>query len=954
MKLPLSVRLILASTLRCPAARNSVVALFTVFMIVIMSTRLRAQSPPIVLAGPISLPTSLSGQKIQLNFQPDATTGVRLDSLIHFEGGAFTFVNDPIGVGKDGRLWEVRGSFASSPPNTFVVSPSSILTASAFTAYNSLGPNGQPARAFVWDPVPINGSNALRVVLQVYLGMTDNVSHWRCQVTRVPPPPGGPPGTLPSSIDEIDFPIVYFNPPIVPVAGETLLNAQKRARLLIPENVLITLPSSNLPLQYFLAVGNSAGLDIFYNHPDGANGGSSGQTLQFAALYVADPAAGSGFRKMLYMGSEDTTGYYKTFRYTSVKQGGGTVLRFGWRATSFPPYATIAGVPSQFSNEFLSPYPVTLGALLAKDDAFWYDACLYYRSFVDSSGMAGPKLSVNTNLGKSKGPAIIAFHNQLQPLKSGIALYQRFLDITRAWQVGLTNPYTNANDTFMHWQAYLTGGVATANPDYPVPNSIDSGVTPVLAAARSLGIYTEAYTIPGIMDKSSNWFTMGVFPPIIEGFDKYGQPNGGSGVADIDLGVPLAHTWFTDNVISPLIGTNIGFSGVYLDILSGSGTELSYDPPGLPPQHIANGGNYYEQGKVALIDYTRSRLQSLSPFAPPGGTDPNVIITSEAAEEYLTSHFDFVGHGYDWMPGHMTLAEDLNLGPSGAPPITTDWSAPLWNTVYHEWQPDTPLGVPFSSLGLATNPTFWDPITGFQYGMTAQEWTNLFCYCHSCMFINGARSSLLTEIIDTDWPMVSLNAGGNLTVNPLVDPNQTGLTIMSMLATLYQSIAPSFAGPWLLSGKMLRPLHVSYTSSEVEQTVNPTSACLKGNPQYPVYYFPGVEVSAAAHFAYGPQSFSVSKVLHSAWKDSQGNVAIILVNWTGSAASWAGTFDPTLFEFPAGVPRTIGEISINGGSTTFATVTGPITIHANKGTSAGGNVYIGKTPPRTVRVLIIQ
>src|ERR1043165_6243567 len=100
-----------AATLRDRAWKESEMRRFAPSVLVallIVIAESRAQTtppPPIPLGPPLTLPATLSGTNIDLNFAANSTVGVRLTNLVHHEGGNFTFVNDPAGVGRDWRLW---------------------------------------------------------------------------------------------------------------------------------------------------------------------------------------------------------------------------------------------------------------------------------------------------------------------------------------------------------------------------------------------------------------------------------------------------------------------------------------------------------------------------------------------------------------------------------------------------------------------------------------------------------------------------------------------------------------------------------------------------------------------------------------------------------------------------------------------------------------------------------
>src|SRR5207253_2439179 len=95
-----------------------------------------------------------------------------------------------------------------------------------------------------------------------------------------------------------------------------------------------------------------------------------------------------GYRRMVYLGSEDNSGYRKGFLHGAAPiLSGGSVVdgRYHWEHIYYAPYT-----PTKLTNTFTSPYPAVVGALRAQSDAYWYDAASRYRTWVEgSSGMSG-------------------------------------------------------------------------------------------------------------------------------------------------------------------------------------------------------------------------------------------------------------------------------------------------------------------------------------------------------------------------------------------------------------------------------------------------------------------------------------------------------------------------------------------------------------------------------------
>ena len=242
----------------------------------------------------LDFPATLSGNKISLVFDEDPETFVRLVKIIHHEGGDFDFVNNPDVPDYPG-LWEIRGEYMDQ--SSYDVGPSS---AAGFEAYQFVVPPGEVGFHFKWNDVVFETAppyNKVTVEAFVSLGDDDQVSRWKARITR------DPTSANTASIDEFDCPVVCLKGPVAPKDGETHHDAQWRARFLVPAASMMFFLAPNLPMGMHLKEG---GQSYHLRHLSGFH------TMQFSALYYADPQHAAGFRRMVYVGTEDIDGYYIT------------------------------------------------------------------------------------------------------------------------------------------------------------------------------------------------------------------------------------------------------------------------------------------------------------------------------------------------------------------------------------------------------------------------------------------------------------------------------------------------------------------------------------------------------------------------------------------------------------------------------------------------------------------
>ncbi|MEQ8767248.1 MAG: hypothetical protein RL885_25280 [Planctomycetota bacterium] len=899
-------------------------------------------------------PITLQNDSLMVSFEADPEFGVRLSGLAIRGKDALRFENDPIGPDADARLWEARLTDLEGRQQT--LHPGD---AQSFESTRAEGPLGEPAWRFTWRSVRREGSDSLDVTVLAWIDSQEPLCRFSAIVDRTE----GSSAT--ASLDELDLPIVTIRPPGRLRAGETLVEAQMRTRLLLPSLLVDERdPSPNLPLYFWLhPIGGGAARDVSLQHP------GPRQLLQFAALSDLDPQSPS-FRHLVYFGTEDATGHLKRFRHRALITDG-EEPRYQWRATYVPPFANRrTGEFDQYGNTFETPYPAVVGALESPTDATWYEAASIYRRFVERSGMAGMKLEDNPRFGESIGASLYSIMVQSQPTLEPPEIYDEFVDRAFTLRRALETEALGEPATFMQWQNYFDQASPVGNPGCPLSDVVDHGVLEAIARAKQLGIRVAPYLRPSELSRCTCWYQE--LDPAAEAFDRDGDPlpppsneeDCPDGTAALDYGHPDAVRFFAGRLARTLV-RQFGFSGLYIDVLSGMGSRLTYDPPGLPRAHLPHGGDYFQRGKVASIEALRAMLRLEC------DGDPHTFLIGEATEEYLAGTFDAMGWGPGWLPGHLNRAERALLEAieqsegidlpelSDVSVHGTDWSPPLWNVVYHEWSPAQAPGMPWTTVGLANGeyyPATYETPDGPRdfKGLSQEQWVDLLCFVPAQLSIVGSKPSVLVEDVAFQSPMIELDENGRLVVDPTRDPGAYGLEILAFVQKLQESLHRPFAGRFLLYGRSLRPLPEVLPA---DTAINPTFACRQtwdghANVTYPFQERP-IPSQPPEKKTIGAAPYPVSRVLHSVWRSPEGQLGLVLINWSRQEASWSGRFRPEWYGLSADEAFHIEEVSLEGDTVDLGEHLGERLLIAG-GTSDGSVIDLGEMPPHTVRVFVIS
>jgi hypothetical protein len=210
---------------------------------------------------------------------------------------------------------------------------------------------------------------------------------------------------------------------------------------------------------------------------------------------------------------------------------------------------------------------------------------------------------------------------------------------------------------------------------------------------------------------------------------------------------------------------------------------------------------------------------------------------------------------------------------------------PMWDAIYHEYQPTLALNLLHSTDWLASRGgPLPDPL-----------FLELALYSHMVDFVTG--SNPLSFLVATEGETGAIPGFGEMLFQVdsqggllPTDPLGTGLTLTRRLQDLQRARQESTGGPWLLRGRMERPL----------QPVRITTA------YHPLSYLVFVAAHPEAPFLsyprniYDPALYTLFPALatyHSLWSapadpDHRDARLLVLVNWTGQPADYALRFDP--------------------------------------------------------------
>jgi hypothetical protein len=477
-------------------------------------------------------------------------------------------------------------------------------------------------------------------------------------------------------------------------------------------------------------------------------------------------------------------------------------------------------------------------------------------------------------------------------------------------------------------------------PDLPLEESVDPAIPPTLEIAAREGVYASVYTVPYAVPFLHNPGLAERVPLDVRGYARDGTrapstillPDAPAFSATepdeyvIDYGSPAAQRWMLDTVYGPLI-RDFGLRGAHTDVFSGVGAQVFYDPPApIPPSHVAHGGDYYMQGKRALVANIREFWKA---YAQEHQLDPKAFfLAGEGIEEFIGDKYDWVIAGYNYHANHLMFAEDevlrwittagVEVTPpdayAGVPLVSRNMSPPLWNMVHHEWAPAQHWAMSWNSVALSTN-TYYPrkhvvPEEPDYTGIPPDHFVDLHAFFWATLLHEGARPTTFLYYRHLHAPLWALDDAGNPTIDLKIDPELAGAALREFFVLLHDAISEGPLRAFILYGRMERSLAVRYDGQGAALKLSNPAFYVFGQKdiaEFPVPYgLPGRFVAPAhllvtapypvyqfLHTSYqsGFLDFPVPQVLHSVWSDVSRRVAVLLVNWSGIEAQFGGKLD---------------------------------------------------------------
>lgn len=881
----------------------------------------------------LTLPAVLENASIALTFTDDATVGVTLTEIL--DKGGLTFAWTPtlddtgFNAELDGKMW--KATLTASDGTAMTVGPADALTFRAFDASDLFGADSY---LFVWTDIFDAQGNSYWFAALWQITAADTMARARCWMGRC--------NGRGASINTIWFPYMVIKGPCPNVV--THIDGQKNARVLAPTTYMPSCPTFGDNTMLWLWA--FAGATMTANHPNGSvpPAALTSQHMQFMAISALNSADAASYLRSLYVQTTDTAGYRKQFQYTGLNYTGDE----GWLLFApihWPRFAQeLSGSDrlkfDEGGNEYGMPYDVRVGAYTALSQATWWDACERYRDWVDSA-MGFTAIGSNPNYTSLvKLPSLLSSYGNAFNVAAvtGPTYWDKLLTRQLDWHAAMVNDFVSLSDaaSVIHSQYVLKTPNATGTADIPVADAVMNGFQDLIVAGRAAGVGLSLFIAMGYaLNGQVRTARLGGLGTALQ---RDGTPE--TSVAKTVLfAEQTGRDWVVDELVASYVQP-FDLAALYGDLLSGNGNILNYWQPGLNELQAASpshGGNGHSLGKGEIV----TRIKQL-----PGQSK---AVFTEYPEETLIGYTDLCLEGYNWLPGQMSMSEDaIGLGGATAnsPLQGRDWHPPVFQAVYHEYQPSTRYGMALSNAVLATH-AFHAPASG----LTSDQMRDLFAFTWAGIWVSGMRLFLQAFLYaNHDFPLWFRDASGALDVDPVIDPDDVGLDLAQFWQDLYAALAVDY-GSFLISGRMLRPLTIDYGGGIAAQN-NPIEPTLDTNNNHatgyglsttPFFYDP----NAVPWNAFAFETFDVPQVLHSVWELGVGEIAVAIVNWSNvDVPDWLATVDPTLYGGFTNwevFRRQLGDVDVSlaTGSGTFTVGTVGLT----------PDVDIGALPERSVAIL---
>ncbi|MCB9882969.1 MAG: hypothetical protein H6834_14380 [Planctomycetes bacterium] len=688
-----------------------------------------------------------------------------------------------------------------------------------------------------------------------------------------------------------------------------------------------------------------------------APGTSGRQTFQFSNLrfypYPGVPSTSPLAQEILWMGSTDTEGYFKTYNLESVAEAlpiPHAAIR--WSVGHFAPMDP--DPRAFFTPPQIQPYSVVLGLKPYQGPEWWFDVVEPYRDWVKRYRMVdlgpierNPIFQTSSWDENAIYQGTVSYFMQNLPASAwppGFA--QDHLDAS----VQLAKDYKAAFDAPMNLQWQFTGEqpieTTTANTP-PVFAGLRDAIARVHNEIVDAAVaYYQRFDLP--VDEpapeidAERRYDYGVYD--LQGNLKVRPKNG---YPQTNFGSDEARDILMERTTIPF-ARDIGASGAYIDVLSGTGPTMSYGNWTAETKynaHYPGGGAYWERGKRTYLARVQSALRSFQPNRP-------VFAISESVEETLAGWVDGMGQQVLRTPfvDHRLFLPPLPLG-TAEMELDVPLMPPLWNSIYHEYQPTAALTM--------LHTVDWLISTGGVY--TDDQFLELALYTHMMEFITG--NNPFTFLVTTEGAtgvipgfgqsLFSVDSTGNLQPN---DPGGAGLVFIQKMQELWRARGAAVCGPWMVSGRMERPMPVVRFRTQFHPLALLTLKDL--TPEGPLLSY--------VRNIYPPAAYALFPALttyHSVWSAPASPThcerkLLAVVNWSNQPSDYALRFDPTDYFGPEAGPVDISPIDLGTGGldAPYATNIQSTTVLDFGGNYAGiGPVAaLPPVPPRTVMLLDIQ
>lgn len=759
-----------------------------------------------LLALPASAQTwQVAGPRVAVQLSADAAAGARLDHVRNPETAAQLNFDPNLAP----SLWEVVIFDPDAPGTPRVLRATD--PRQRFRVENCTG-----GVELCWDRVQLVGtSDRFDVRARIYAPEAgrplDFTTAWEIDVI-----PENARRTR-SRVFRVNFPIVAFDPLDQGLLTSDLLAGTATPQAVYPSTLLFDAlgsqryesvhPGKGDPVAFLQPLPPSSSYTDFH-----IPGNSGRQSFQFSNFrfypYPGTSTANPLASELLWLGSDDASGWFKSYNLESVADPAPIPhAAFRWSIGHFAP---LDPDPRENRSEtFRSAYSARIGLRPYRGPEWWFDVVEPYRDWIRRRFVVplGP-IPRNPIFRRSSWDENSIFQGTVSyflqfvpaPYPPGLtdAHLQASVKLARDYHAAFPDAPMNLLWQFTN-ERPIEPTTANSPPVFPgLGGYIDQVHQSVPESAVA---YYHRYDLPvdeapPAIDPSAR-FDYGVWN--LDGSLRVRSDNG---YPLMNFGAPEGRRSNFEKILLPF-ATQVGASGVLLDVLGGSGPSLSYGNWTATPKYLAHppgGGDYWQNGKK-IYAATAQALVKLAHWDRPA------FVSTEHTEETLAGFLDVCGQQVGRTPyvDHRLFLPPLPLTGAGAVDLEPDvpFLPPLWNAIYHEFQPTAALNILHSVDWLATR---GGPLLDNQF-------LELALYTHMVEFSTGNNPFNFLVTTDGDTGLLGgfgkglfeIGPNGELLAN---DAFGTGVLLVERLRDLYRARAEHVAGPWLNRGRMERPLSV--------------------------------------------------------------------------------------------------------------------------------------------------